>query len=515
MKSKRICFKCGSNFVYPHVCVWNDEKIDAKCTAFNCYFAAATCRVHANTDNTSNELKDWLSRNSIKFVANSVFRNFPRVTPPETANSTQDDDYYEDFNEFINTIDRKSLKGCDTKAKYEEFKMQKQSKMSSDQKPEAYETMRNIQPGNVAGQNGKKVQKSFNSDNVNSTYSFTRYYANTINFPTMSANPFTNGEHLIDNYDIDETEEFFDAKDCPFNDENSQEENPEIGTSALEISLIDKATPPSNSPKAVLKNGDKINKVYSVFKSLMPAVLFLNLLLLLFGNGFFISLEYEGKSRPNLAVFKFSLKWGDSNEILEPNLHNSCCCRPPNLIHETDELLTSYLVNNARFKNDVKIKNVSHIVCIQNLKMTKMSVNERKCVNDESMIFDDDRKLKGDVKYPIDDTSEALDDISDEANENSYDWEESKFHINRINKSEKYEGMFDDDNEKSDDENKFDTKSRSQMRSSSHLYYGNYQVLESSYLLEGTTALLLRSRVGYVHPQMVMMTLMTSSTFQL
>ena len=92
-----------------------------------------------------------------------------------------------------------------------------------------------------------------------------------------------------------------------------------------------------------------------------------------------------------------------------------------------------------------------------------------------------------------------------------------------MNKSEKYEGLFDDDNEKSDDENKFDTKSRSQMRSSSHLYYGNYHVLESTYLLEGTTALLLRSRVGYVHPQLVMMTLMksmrlpavTSSTFQL
>ena len=30
MKSKRICFKCGSNYRYPHMCVWNDEKEDAK-----------------------------------------------------------------------------------------------------------------------------------------------------------------------------------------------------------------------------------------------------------------------------------------------------------------------------------------------------------------------------------------------------------------------------------------------------------------------------------------------------
>ena len=119
----------------------------------------------------------------------------------------------------------------------------------------------------------------------------------------------------------------------------------------------------------------------------------------------------------------------------------------------------------AVFKYEVKIKNVGHVEYTQNLKMMKIPVDEKKCKNDESMIFDDD-------------------------------------------------------NEKSDDENKFDTKSRSQMRSSSHLYY---QVLESSYLLEGTTALLLRSRVGYVHPQLVMMTLMksmrlpavTSSTFQL
>ena len=139
------------------------------------------------------------------------------------------------------------------------------------------------------------------------------------------------------------------------------------------------------------------------------------------------------------------------------------------------------------------------------------------------MIFDDGRKLKGDVKYSIDDTSEALDDISDEANENSYDTEESKFHINRMNKSEKYEGMFDDDNEKSDDENKFDTKSSSQLRNSSHSFYKKYQVLESIYFLEGPIALLLRARFSTANPHLVMMTLMksmrlpamSSSTFHL
>ena len=87
MKSKRICFKCGSNYRYPHTCVWNDEKEDAKCTAYNCIFAAAICRAHANTDNTSEELKDWLSRNSMKFVANSSIVKSSRIKSDEPADS--------------------------------------------------------------------------------------------------------------------------------------------------------------------------------------------------------------------------------------------------------------------------------------------------------------------------------------------------------------------------------------------------------------------------------------------
>ena len=44
-----------------------------------------------------------------------------------------------------------------------------------------------------------------------------RYYANTINCAVVNENPVTASKSLIGNYNMDEMEEYFDAKDCLFN----------------------------------------------------------------------------------------------------------------------------------------------------------------------------------------------------------------------------------------------------------------------------------------------------------
>ena len=76
MVKNKICFRCGGMFklnrFVRHKCTWKNGKEKAKCTAPNCSCAAATCKDHCNTDNASKELKDWLSRNNVKYTCEHI-----------------------------------------------------------------------------------------------------------------------------------------------------------------------------------------------------------------------------------------------------------------------------------------------------------------------------------------------------------------------------------------------------------------------------------------------------------
>ena len=76
MVKNKICFRCGALFKMNrglrHKCSWKNGKEKAKCTAPNCSCAAATCKDHCNTDNASKELKDWLSRNNVKYTCEYI-----------------------------------------------------------------------------------------------------------------------------------------------------------------------------------------------------------------------------------------------------------------------------------------------------------------------------------------------------------------------------------------------------------------------------------------------------------
>ena len=78
--NKKLCFRCGHKYVkgrFRHKCDWTDGRDDIRCTEANCTFAAATCEDH--TDNASQELLSWLERNSIKFVAETIYVNLPQI----------------------------------------------------------------------------------------------------------------------------------------------------------------------------------------------------------------------------------------------------------------------------------------------------------------------------------------------------------------------------------------------------------------------------------------------------
>ena len=78
--NKKLCFRCGHNYIkgrFRHKCNWSNGRVDIRCTETNCTFAAATCKDH--TDNASQELLSWLGRNSIKFVAETIYVNLPQI----------------------------------------------------------------------------------------------------------------------------------------------------------------------------------------------------------------------------------------------------------------------------------------------------------------------------------------------------------------------------------------------------------------------------------------------------
>ena len=237
--------------------------------------------------------------------------------------------------------------------KWEEFKRQKEAKRSSGWKPQAHGSTRNLQPGNVFGHYGNNVQRPPNSNNGNSSYSHIKYYANTINYAVVNENPVIASKSLIDNYNMDETEEYFDAEESPFNDDVSQKENPknvEVSRTIdfrwkfKNMNIRGKSLNSRNGEQAFdtkapnddnefdvksLKRfkSDAENKkpncdgMYSqktaVFRSPMVVLLLMNLLFILLGNGISISLEYEGDNCPNLAFLKLSLKWRESSKNLE------------------------------------------------------------------------------------------------------------------------------------------------------------------------------------------------------
>ena len=70
LKRNQYCFKCGSKYKYSkfktHKCRWIGSKLEARCKAFDCKYAAYTFPDHSNIDNTLPELKFWLGKNNIR-----------------------------------------------------------------------------------------------------------------------------------------------------------------------------------------------------------------------------------------------------------------------------------------------------------------------------------------------------------------------------------------------------------------------------------------------------------------
>ena len=81
--NNKFCTRCGDIYVsgrkvrQKHRCSWKDDKYKAKCTEKGCRFAAAVCKNHSN--NASQDLLNWLQRNSVKFVAETIFVRIPQV----------------------------------------------------------------------------------------------------------------------------------------------------------------------------------------------------------------------------------------------------------------------------------------------------------------------------------------------------------------------------------------------------------------------------------------------------
>ena len=284
---------------------------------------------------------------------------------------------------------------------------------------------------------------------------------------------------------MDETVEYFDAEDRPFNDEVSQKETSENVTSVVEFNEKDNLTPLSNSPEVTLKYFGK-NDVYTVLRSSMLVLLLMNMLLILLGNGTSISLEYYGKNRPNSAFLKLSLIWRESNENLELKLFSSCC-RASNLVPETDDIYTSYFRSIKGLKDNVNPDNVNHVNANDRQKtmMNKKPVDK---MGLKYMVFNTVRMAKEDDLIKA---SNDIDEVQDNEDENFCDWKKGKINIDHMDKPTKCvkvakaidknpKEMF-DDTIKIDDESPVDTKGHSQMKNSSNLLYivRYYQVLES------------------------------------
>ena len=70
MMENRACIKCGSDFKKEigggnHICKWDGDKIQTKCTAPSCQFGAALCPDHESISNSSQALMDWVNKERI------------------------------------------------------------------------------------------------------------------------------------------------------------------------------------------------------------------------------------------------------------------------------------------------------------------------------------------------------------------------------------------------------------------------------------------------------------------
>ena len=111
--NNKLCLRCGEIFVWAkrgkqkHKCSWNVDKLKAKCTEKGCRVAAAVCKDHSN--NASPELLDWLRRNSVKFVAETVFVRIPQVNE-FTQRGKRKNSFDAKLNDPSSTIDANTRK---------------------------------------------------------------------------------------------------------------------------------------------------------------------------------------------------------------------------------------------------------------------------------------------------------------------------------------------------------------------------------------------------------------------
>ena len=160
----------------------------------------------------------------------------------------------------------------------------------------------------------------------------------------------------------------------------------------------------------------------AVFRSPIVVLLLMNLLFILLGNGISISLEYEGDNCPNLAFLKLSLKWRESSKNLESKLFSSRC-QTSKLVHETDDICTSYFRSIKRLKYKANPDNVGHVNDNDRHKMMmiKKPVDEKL----KNMVFNTVRMANDDATVP-NDASEDVVKVSDQATENFYNSEKKK-----------------------------------------------------------------------------------------
>ena len=282
MIRKRICYKCGSNYVNarfnPHVCVWNDAKEDARCTGLHCDRAAATCRRHSDTDNASEELKDWLARNETQFVSNVVTVNSPQ------ANIYAHPSVINEFKAFLEScnIKLKNLSSEDLKFKFTEFMEMRNSEQSA----RVLSVVKNSNRNSTQFPDSDVAQVL---DEVK-TSSF-RYRCHTVNVAKdsqMRGNSSPSMKPLIPKIDQSDADEFFDAHENLVSMEAREKCYSSLDTIAVHDAAVkpyDHYPAPVNPVKSPRKEVEMDGKTYCINSvsrsSLMLTMVLLNLLLTL------------------------------------------------------------------------------------------------------------------------------------------------------------------------------------------------------------------------------------------
>ena len=403
--------------------MWNDAKEDARCTGLHCDRAAATCRRHSDTDNASEELKDWLARNETQFVSNVVTVNSPQ------ANIYAHPSVINEFKAFLEScnIKLKNLSSEDLKFKFTEFMEMRNSEQSA----RVLSVVENSSRNSDHFPDSDVVQVS---DEVK-TSSF-RYRCHTVNVAKdsqMRGNSSPNMKPLILKTDQSNADEFFDAHENLVGEETREKcYSPldSISVPDVAFKLCDGYPAPVNPSKCPRKEVEMDGKTFcsnlASRSSLMLTMVLLNLLLTLWFGCMLMSFKCKGEKIPNSAIFIYSKCETDANTASNPLILE--CFHSGNNMMKENVKIHGHLINTVN--EDINVQSIPIQIAI---KEPEMSPCATKCNNEESFMCssefgrselhitgNDDKVVNDDVKNQVDKV-ELLDDYIQKPNKDLFD----------------------------------------------------------------------------------------------